>query len=78
MFILDQGYGFSILDPGSGGQKYTGFRIRGSKRHRIPDPEVKKAPDPGFGSAALKLTNNLSICYPFYEVLGNMIRDVFF
>jgi hypothetical protein len=42
------GLGSGIRDP----QKtYSGFRIQGSKRHRIPDPGVKKAPDPGSGSA---------------------------
>jgi hypothetical protein len=30
-------------------------RIQGSKRHRIPDPGVKKAPDPRSGSATLVL-----------------------
>jgi hypothetical protein len=33
--------------PDPGGQKGTGSRIQGSKRHRIPDTGVKKAPDPG-------------------------------
>jgi hypothetical protein len=40
--------------PGSRGQKVTGSRIQGSKRHWIPDPGVKKAPDPG--SATLVFT----------------------
>jgi hypothetical protein len=72
--ILDPGVK-KTPDPGSGGQKDTGSRIRGSKRHLIPDPGGQK--DTGF--AALKLTNNLSICNPkFYQALGNMIRDVFF
>jgi hypothetical protein len=33
-----------VWDPGSGKNL---SRIQGSKRHRIPDPEIKKAPDPG-------------------------------
>jgi hypothetical protein len=38
-----------IRDPRSGIRKktFSGSRIQGSKRHRIPDPGVKKAPDPG-------------------------------
>jgi hypothetical protein len=35
-----------VLDPGSG-----------KKLFRIPDPGVKKAPDPGSGSAALQIRN---------------------
>ncbi len=30
-----------IPDPGTRGQKGTGSRIQGSKRHRIPDPDAK-------------------------------------
>jgi hypothetical protein len=41
--------------PDPGGQKSTGSRIQGSKRDRIPDPVVKKAPDPGSGSATLMI-----------------------
>jgi hypothetical protein len=29
-------------------------RIQGVKKHRIPDPGGKKAPDPGSGSATLQ------------------------
>jgi hypothetical protein len=36
------GFGSGIRDPGSGKNLF-----------RIPDPEVKKAPDPGSGSATL-------------------------
>ncbi len=39
-----------VWDPGSEirdpEKTYSGSRIQGSKRHRIPDPGVKKAPDP--------------------------------
>jgi hypothetical protein len=40
--LSSQKYGFGIRDPGSGKNIF-----------RIPDPEVKKAPDPGSGSATL-------------------------
>jgi hypothetical protein len=40
--ISSQKYGFGIRDPGSGKNLF-----------RIPDPGVKKAPDPGSGSATL-------------------------
>jgi hypothetical protein len=36
-----------VVLTGSWGQKGTKPRILGSKRHPIPDPGVKKAPDPG-------------------------------
>jgi hypothetical protein len=40
-----------IWDPGSKirdpEKTYSGSRIQGSKRHRIPDPGVKKAPGTG-------------------------------
>jgi hypothetical protein len=32
------GLGSGIRDPGSG-KTYSGSRIQGSKRHRIPDPD---------------------------------------
>jgi hypothetical protein len=41
-FCSSQKYGFGIRDPGSGKNLF-----------RIPDPRVKKAPDPGSGSATL-------------------------
>jgi hypothetical protein len=41
--ISSQKYGFGIRDPRSGKNLF-----------RIPDPGVKKAPDPGSGSAILK------------------------
>jgi hypothetical protein len=40
--LSSQKYGFGVRDPGSGKNLF-----------RIPDPEVKKAPDPGSGSATL-------------------------
>ncbi len=47
--LSSQKYGFGILDPRSGirdpEKTYSGSRIQGSKRHRIPDP--------GSGSATL-------------------------
>jgi hypothetical protein len=42
MALSSQKYGFGIRDPGSG-----------KNLIRIPDPGVKKAPDPGSGSATL-------------------------
>jgi hypothetical protein len=29
-------------------KNYSGFRIQKSKKHRIPDPMIKNAPDSGF------------------------------
>jgi hypothetical protein len=47
--LSSQKYGFGIRDPGSEirdpEKTYSGSRIQGSKRHRIPDP--------GSGSATL-------------------------
>jgi hypothetical protein len=40
---------YGLSDPGSGKNPF-----------RIPDPGVKKAPDPGSGSATL--TNSLKLC----------------
>ncbi len=39
--INSQKYGFGIRDPRSGIRKktYSGSRIQGSKKHRIPDPD---------------------------------------
>jgi hypothetical protein len=47
----DPGSGINIPDP----QHWFGIRDPGSGKSlfRIPDPEVKKAPDPGSGSATL-------------------------
>ncbi len=57
LFIPDPDPDFlPFPDPGSRGQKGTGSWIQGSKRHRIPDPGIKKAPDPGSGSATLNWT----------------------
>jgi hypothetical protein len=42
-------YGFGIRDPGS----EIGDPEKSYSRSRIPDPGVKKAPDPGSGSATL-------------------------
>jgi hypothetical protein len=40
LFIPDPDPDFlPIPDPGSRGQKGTGSRVQGSKRHRIPDPD---------------------------------------
>jgi hypothetical protein len=48
--ICSQIYGFGIRDPRSGKNLF-----------RIPDPGVKKAPDPGSGSATLVIFNNNGI-----------------
>jgi hypothetical protein len=48
--IVKKLLGSGIRDPGSGKNLF-----------RIPDPGVKKAPDPGSGSATLNLTRILSI-----------------
>jgi hypothetical protein len=47
--LSSQKYGFGIRDPRSG------IRDPGSGKNlfRIPNPGVKKAPDPGSGSATL-------------------------
>jgi hypothetical protein len=51
IWVWDPGSGknlFRIPDPGSRGQKGTGSRIQDpDPQHCIPDPGVKKAPDPG-------------------------------
>jgi hypothetical protein len=44
--ICSQIYGFGIRDPGSGKNLF-----------RIPDPGVKKAPDPGSGSATMSIAS---------------------
>jgi hypothetical protein len=61
--ILTQKIGFyalEIYDPGCSSRIRILFsypsRIPGLKRHRIPDPGVKKASDPGSGSATLQST----------------------
>jgi hypothetical protein len=48
--LSSQKYGFGIRDPGSGKTLF-----------RIPDPGVKKAPDPGSGSATLIKRKRFSI-----------------
>jgi hypothetical protein len=52
------GLGFGIRDPGSGKNLF-----------RIPDPGVKKAPDPGSGSATL---NSNKARYPV-----NIVVDLY-
>ncbi len=54
------GLGSGIRDPGSGSKirdPRSGIQDPGSGKNlfRIPDPGVKKAPDPGSGSATLPL-----------------------
>jgi hypothetical protein len=44
LLLSSQKYGFGIRDPRSGKNLF-----------RIPDPGVKKAPDPGSGSATLDM-----------------------
>jgi hypothetical protein len=63
--LTSQKYGFGIRDPG---KTFSGSRIQGSKRHRIPDPGVKKAPDPGSGYATLPASRSGS------SVLGMRVR----
>jgi hypothetical protein len=46
--ICSQIYGFGIRDPRSGKNLF-----------RIPDPGVKKAPDPGSGSATLQFSTQV-------------------
>jgi hypothetical protein len=48
MWVWDPGYG--IRDPRSGKNLF-----------RIPDPGVKKAPDPGSGSATLPITMHVRL-----------------
>jgi hypothetical protein len=67
-----QKYGFGIRDPGSEiRDPRSGIRDPGSGKNlfRIPDPGVKKAPDPGSGSATLGITKN--------SMLGNRTFFVF-
>ncbi len=51
-----------VVHPGFGAWFFTHplSRIQGLKRQRIPDPEVKKAPESGSGSAT-----KLSACHRF-------------
>ncbi len=59
-----QKYGFGIRDPGSGKNLF-----------RIPDPGVKKAPDPGSGSATLlfRFLSDTHYCISvFREQTGNV------
>jgi hypothetical protein len=39
----------------------------GIRKKPIPDPGIKKAPDPGFGSATLVCPNALVIQYPWWS-----------
>ncbi len=54
MSISSQKYGFGIRDPTSEIQNPGS----GKNLFRIPDPGVKKAPDPGSGSATLQYLRN--------------------
>ncbi len=56
-----QKYGFGIRDPGSGKNLF-----------RIPDPGVKKVPDPGSGSATLpcELSNNFCVLSIRYKIIA--------
>jgi hypothetical protein len=80
--------GSGIRDPRSGIRKKPipdpGSRIQGSKRHRIPDPGVKKAPDPGSGSATLGWVIEIGtftvpvryqLCYHLYTVFYLLIAQ---
>jgi hypothetical protein len=58
-----QKYGFRIRDPGSeirdprSGIRKNLFRIQGSKRHRIPDPDPQHCQ---YGSRALKALKKMT------------------
>jgi hypothetical protein len=52
--LSSQKYGFGIRDPRSGKNLF-----------RIPDPGVKKAPDPRSGSATLEILRILATNYPY-------------
>ncbi len=60
--LSSQEYGFGIRDPGSGKNLF-----------RIPDPGVKKAPDPGSGSATLH-TYIPEMGHCMYTLLGHNSR----
>jgi hypothetical protein len=46
-------------------------RIQGVKKHRIPDPGGKKAPDPGSGSATLLRYRGNKDCCHLVKLEGN-------
>jgi hypothetical protein len=54
------GLGFGIRDQGSGKNLF-----------QIPDPVVKKAPDPGSGSATLRIAINKLLEWVFSRVLAS-------
>jgi hypothetical protein len=60
--------GSEIRDPV---KTYSGSRIQGSKRHRIPDPGIKKAPDPGsrilIRNTETKAIKALELCRPYLQ-----------
>jgi hypothetical protein len=66
--ISSQKYGFGIRDPRSGIRKKP-----------IPDPGVKKAPDPGSGSATLaNLTFHFEAGICLQSILNdNELRDLY-
>ncbi len=56
-FLPQMGLGSGIWDPGSG-KTYSGSRIQGSKRHRIPDPDPQHWSKENI-SAALRMKSPL-------------------
>jgi hypothetical protein len=60
--LSSQKYGFEIRDPGSGKNIF-----------RIPDPGVKKAPDPGSGSATLPLSD---VNAELFHIDGSVVTNL--
>ncbi len=58
--LSSQKYGFGIRDPGSEIRDRDPEKTHSGSR--IPDPGVKKAPDPGSGSASLVLWKKQADC----------------
>jgi hypothetical protein len=58
------GVGSEIRDPE---KTYSESRIQGSKRPRIPDPGVKKAPDPG---SPIRIRNTAGRCLLRTKIFG--------
>ncbi len=70
--LSSQKYGFGIRDPRSG-IRDPRSGIRDKNLFRIPDPGVKKAPDPGSGSATLSLAIIFGSGYGTYISSWNWI-----
>ncbi len=69
---ISQKYGFGIWDLGSG----IWGPGSGKNLFRIPDPGVKKAPDPGSGSATLPPGTYTQITIFSFLLGGDLLSDL--